>query len=65
MVSRSVVSMDYNYALLIRGVYLYKVYKKRLPLNIHEYLLCFTEEKTIGGLWPLGFENNCHLILSA
>ena len=31
----------------------------------HEYLLSFTEEKTIGGLWPLGFENNCHRILSA
>ena len=38
--------------------------KKKATLNIHEYSLCFTEEKTIGGLWPLGFENNCYRILS-
>ena len=45
--------------------YIQGLSKKKATLNIHEYLLCFTEEKTIGGLWLLEFENNCYRILSA
>ena len=37
--------------------------KKKPTLNIHEYLLCFTVEKTFGSC--MGFEKNCYLILSA
>ena len=45
---------------------IYRVYEEKdNHFNIHEYSLCFTEEKMIGGLWPLGFENNCYHILSA
>ena len=45
-------------------MHVYRVYKKKATLHIHEYSLCFAEEKTIGGLWSLGFENNCYRILS-